>query len=251
MSLLIEFLTISANRTQEPMSIEKYPDDNSGVGTITVFKNSLQVLNRMTGNTPGSLGLHPAVYFYNERGKYIRFLFLGMTTLVADKLRNNDQVFFRRFTNAREKIESFLIQNKSLITLALTNLSKAQRTSKMRDLFMFLVSEVHSGKELTAESAIANMGLRGRILDVNTPQSSPYISDDTKTMAFMQQAMQKALPCPLCKGLLDPAKSVSYDHITPVRDGGNGDLTNTQLVHPYCNSTEINKDTVKKAAAQE
>jgi hypothetical protein len=32
------------------------------------MKNSFNVLNRVSGNAPASLGLHPAVYFYNERG---------------------------------------------------------------------------------------------------------------------------------------------------------------------------------------
>jgi hypothetical protein len=236
LSLLIEFLTIAANRAQEVKTLEKYRDDESGAETITALKNSLQILNRITGNTPGSLGLHPAIYFYNERGKYTRFLFLGMAVLITEKVRNNDHQFFRKFTEAREKVETFLIQNKSLITLVLTNMSKAQRTSKMKDLFEFLVSEVQAQKELTPEAAILQLGLRGRILELNTPQITPHISDDTKSMVFVRDAITNALRCPLCKGLLDPKKSVSYDHIIPVREGGSGDIKNTQLAHPYCNS---------------
>jgi Protein of unknown function DUF262/HNH endonuclease len=245
LSLLIEFLTISANRRQEVWSIDKYSDDDSGDGTISVFSNSLQILNRMTGNGPSSLGLHPAIYFYNERGKYARFLFLGLTTLITEKIRNNDHEFFKKFTKARENVERFLVENKALITLALTNMSKGQRTSKMKDLFGFLVNEMYSGKVVTPEEAIAQLGLRGRILDVNTPQATPHISDDTKTMAFIRLALEKALPCPLCRGLLDPAKSISYDHIKPVREGGTGELDNTQLVHPYCNTSEVQKTAEK------
>lgn len=241
LSLLIEFLAIAASRKQEMLSVEKYNDDADGSGTIAVLKDALQILNRMTGNTAGSLGLHPAVYFYNERGKYTRFLFLGMTTLIAEKVRNNDQLFFRKFTKARQKVENFLIENKSLITLLLTNMSKGQRTSKMKDLFNFLVNEADAGRSLTPEAAVAQLGLRGRILDMNSPQTSPHISDDTKTIVFMRQALTKAMPCPLCKGFLDPSKSVSYDHIKPIRDGGTGDIANTQLVHPYCNSSETHK----------
>jgi hypothetical protein len=236
LSLLIEFLTIAANREQEVKSIEKYPDDESGADTILALKNSLQILNRITGNTAGSLGLHPAIYFYNERGKYTRFLFLGMAVLIAEKVRDNDQHFFKKFTDAREKVETFLIQNKTLITLLLTNMSKAQRTSKMKDLFEFLVSEGHAKRDLTVEAAVAQLGLRGRILELNTPQITPHISDDTKSMVFVRQAITNALRCPICKGLLDPKKSVSYDHIIPVREDGTGDISNVQLAHPYCNT---------------
>jgi hypothetical protein len=35
---------------------------------------------------------------------------------------------------------------------------------------------------------------------------------------------------------MEPKKSVSYDHIERVRDGGSGDLDNIQMAHPYCNT---------------
>jgi hypothetical protein len=46
----------------------------------------------------------------------------------------------------------------------------------------------------------------------------------------------KILECPICGGLLDVEKSVSYDHIRPIREGGLGVAENGQMVHPYCNS---------------
>jgi len=235
LALLIEFLTIASNRLAEPKPIEKYDDDDSGIGTIAALKNSLQVLNRITGNTSGSLGLHPAVYFYNEKGKYSRFPFLGMTALIAEKLRNNDSGFFKKFTNARPKLEEFLLENKSLIGIIVQNLSKAQRPAKMKDLFEFLVAESPTAKP-TPEAAIAHIGLRGRILDVTAPQTTPHISDETKSMLFLRNALKAALKCPICNGLLEPSKSVSYDHIVPVRDLGTGHINNVQMSHPYCNT---------------
>ena len=236
LSLLIEFLTIAGNREQKIVSIDGYMNDDSGDGTVKVLRFTTQVLRRMTGNGPGSLGLHPAVYFYNEQGKYSRFLFLGMAALIAEKLRNNDSRWFKSFTGARLKVEQFLIENKSTIGLILQNMSRAQRVPKMRDLFDFLVSEAADGARLEIEKAIVHIGLRARILDLKGPQTSSYISDETKSMLFIRNAITKALHCPICNGLLDPSKSVSYDHIDPVRDGGSGDIENVQLVHPYCNT---------------
>ena len=88
------------------------------------------MLNRITGNTKGSLGLHPAVYFYNERGKYSRFLFLGMTALITEKIRDNNSSFFKLFTSSRQRVEALLIENKFLIGLALQNMSKLQRVPR-------------------------------------------------------------------------------------------------------------------------
>lgn len=200
------------------------------------MKNSLEVLTRMVGNRAASLGLHPAVYFYNEKGKYIRFLFFGIAAVIQEKIRNNDSGFFKKFTTVRNRLEKFLIENKSLIGMILQNLNKRTRISKMKDLFEYLVKELQEGKEIRPEDAIAHLGLRGRILDVNATQVSPQISDDTKTMVYVKEAIKNAIRCPICGGILDPAKSVSYDHIEPRRSGGTGDEANVQLAHPYCNS---------------
>ncbi|MCV5626719.1 HNH endonuclease [Escherichia coli] len=41
----------------------------------------------------------------------------------------------------------------------------------------------------------------------------------------------------MCQGYLDTEKSVSYDHIVRVREGGDGNSDNVQLTHPYCNQS--------------
>jgi hypothetical protein len=116
LGLLIEYLTIAGTTQADGVkSIEKYDDEGSGDKTISVLKAALSIVERMTGNSDGSMGLHPAVYFYNERGKYSRFLFLGMASLIAEKLRNNDDLYFKKFTHARKNMEKFLMSNKSLI----------------------------------------------------------------------------------------------------------------------------------------
>ncbi len=233
---MIEFLTIAGTREQPIAVISGYLNDDSGDGTLKVLRNAVQVLNRLTGNGPGSLGLHPAVYFYNEQGKYSRFLFLGMTALVSEKLRNNNSGWFKSFTSVRQKIEQFLINNKSTIGLVLQNMSKAQRVPKMRDLFDYLVGAATKNEPLEVGKAISHLGITGRILEVDGKQTSPHISDETKSMLFIQNSIAKALPCPICGGLLDPQKSVSYDHITPQREGGSGHIDNVQMAHPYCNT---------------
>jgi len=55
-------------------------------------------------------------------------------------------------------------------------------------------------------------------------------------MIFVREAIKCGLKCPICGGLLDPAKSVTYDHKNRVRDGGCGEPNNVQMAHPYCNS---------------
>ncbi|WP_082596140.1 DUF262 domain-containing protein [Rhizobacter sp. Root16D2] len=236
LSLLIDFLTISGSRQAEALTIDKYPVDETGEETLSVLRRSTEVLNRITGNSPGSLGLHPAVYFYTERGKYNRFLFLGMASLLAFHVRNNDGGFFKKFTRARVAVERFLVENKSLIALVQQNMSKAQRVPRMRMLFEYLIDTAAEEKQLIAEDAIAQLGLRGRILDINTLQSSAHFTDESKSMMFVTAALASALRCPICGGYLHPAKSVSYDHVIRRADGGTGDVSNGQMAHPYCNT---------------
>lgn len=236
LSLLIEMLAISGTRSREPKGIKDYNEDETGELTIDVLQNSIDVIHRISGNSPGSLGLHPAIYFYNERGKYNRFLFLGMIQMITDVIRNNHSSFFKDFTKARPHIEQFLVENKSIIGIVLQNLSKSQRIPKMRDLFMFLMKTANLGQELTTEKAIQHLGLQGRIVDVKAIKSTTRFNDDVKTMAFLEAALKSAVKCPICSGYLDPMKSVSYDHKVRVEDLGTGDASNAQLTHPFCNT---------------
>lgn len=236
LALLIEFLTVAGTRIAGGRTISAYDDDMDGSETVSVLQNTLEVSKRITGNSSESLGLHPAVYFYNERGKYNRFLFLGIARLFVERLRNNDDGFWKKFTAARKKLEAFLVENKSLVGIILQNMNKKHRITKMSDLIAFLITEFNSGRDVTVEQAIQHLGLHGRIIDVVSVQASPRFTDNTKTTALIRQALTSALVCPVCEGKLDPSKSVSYDHIVPIRDGGTGDSVNCDLVHPYCNS---------------
>lgn len=236
LSLLIDLLTITGSRQTTSLSIERSEDDEEGGATLRVLTNSLEILRRITGNTPGSLGLHPAVYFYNERGKYSRFLFLGMASLIAERAMCNDKEFFKTFTKNRKFTEKFLIDNKMTIGLVLQNMSRAQRVPKMKALFECLAAADDLGNSLDIESVFVKIGVRGKFLDLQNLQVPQNFTDDAKSELFIRAALGGILPCAICGGYLQPTKSVSYDHITRRRDGGEGHVSNGQLVHPYCNT---------------
>lgn len=236
LSLLIEFFTICDQTGNGPRPIEDYADDSDGNDTIRLLKISSRIMERITGNSPGSLGLHPAVYFYNERGKHSRFLFLGMVDLIAQRLRNNDDDFFKRFTSARERLERFLLENKSLIGIILQNTNRNSRVYRIRIMFEYLVGEYFRGNDVSPEGMISILGVKGRFFDITTSAESAKFSDDAKSEIYISAAVRSAPKCPICKGLLFPLKSVSYDHLQRVREGGFGDSSNGQMTHPYCNS---------------
>jgi hypothetical protein len=239
LAVLIDFLAVcdlKKNGGDEVVDASAFDNDESGERTIEVLKSGLRIAHRITGNSSASLGLHPAVYFSNDKGKHSRFLFLGMCALVAERLKSNDSNWFRKFTLARGRIETFLLANKSIIGIVLQNLNKRTRIPKMREMFRYLVDEGIDGKNPDAAEVFEHIGLTGKIINLTAKTQSTAFSDDTKSQIYYRQAIESALKCPICHGHLDTAKSVSYDHITPIRERGLGIAENGQMVHPYCNS---------------
>lgn len=89
--LLIDFIG-AATYGVSSKSTEK--DDVDGTNTINCLKQSIKLFNRITGNDNGSLGLHPAVYFYGPSGRHSSPMFLGTSFLLAKHIRNNNKSFF-------------------------------------------------------------------------------------------------------------------------------------------------------------
>lgn len=237
LALLIDFLLISSSPQGGARAISADNEDADGSDTVDVLRRARDVARRIVGNDAASLGLHPAVYFYNERGVYSRHLFLGMVKLITEKVRNNDSGFFKKFTSVRGALEDFLLQNKSVITQAFANINRDARVLRVHDLLSVLIENFLANKTFTIEDLLAAIGLKGRIFDVRNVATKSAISTETKSEVYLKTSLASALKCPICGGLLDPMKSVSYDHKIRVREGGTGEASNSQMVHPYCNSS--------------
>lgn len=235
LSLLMKFLSITdGTQADRRLKLDGLEKDEDGNLTISTLKNALNTINRITGNDAGSLGLHPAVYFYSDRGKYLPDLFLGMIYLIKGKLLNNDSQFFRKFTDSRAKIEDFLIKNKPLVTQILQKISSRSRIEKISEIFSYLVTSSDVG--LTLEGVLDAVGLTGSVVELREKSEGQNFSDQTKSTIMIRQSIQNAIRCPICKGLLEPSMSVSYDHIIRKADGGLGDADNGQMCHPFCNT---------------
>lgn len=236
LSLLIDFLTVASSTQARPRNLSKDTPDVDGTDTLAVLQLSREIGARLAGNNPESLGLHPAVYFYNERGVYTRHLFLGMVRLITERVRNNDSGFFKKFTRVRKQLEQYLCANKSLIGQAFTNVNRDARVLRVRDMLVTLIDRMDRQQNFTTEDILASIGLGGRILDVKNTEFGSAVSEATKAALAISAGLKAAPICPICGGLLYPKKSVSYDHKVRVRDGGKGNIDNVQMTHPYCNT---------------
>lgn len=233
--LLDVFTTVDGN-SDVVSQLKKLPADEDGKQTIRTLNSTLKLVRRVTTNAHGSLGLHPAIYFYDHKGTHSRHLFLGTFSLVAKAIKNNDSMFLKNFTAARENLEKMLMEKKFAIGLALTNVSTKSRVEKFSSLIDTAVKAYNSGSEFNDSEILAALGLEGEIASISSIQRPRNFSTSTKSAIFLKQSLRTASKCPVCKGLLDPAKAASYDHIQPKRDGGTGDMQNGQITHPFCNT---------------
>ena len=234
--ILMDFMLIANRNYQgEPKKIDNQQDDQDGTSTIQVLDKSLKLAKRITGNSLGSLGLHPAVYFYGETGKHSDPLFMGIVILLGKHLSNNNKGFFKKFTNCLAKLESILIDNKSLITSIIQNYSSNQRANKYSELLDKIIDLLDRNEIVDENKLIDLSGLKVKTILSRAGKESKNFSDGVKSEVFIKTALSCSIKCPICDGYLDTKKSVSYDHITRKREGGLGDSSNGQLTHPYCN----------------
>jgi len=236
-------IALIANRNQQgaPKKISDTEDDYTGTPTIGCLSKTLGLVQRITGNSPGSLGLHPAVYFYGPTGRHSGAMFMGTVALVGQKLSNNDQSFFSDFTAIRPKLEKLLIEKKDLIATVLQRHLSPRRISVYSNLLNELISRIRGGEEPSDQDIISISGLEGKLIVGAMGASAKDFSDDVKSKAFLDTALSNAVTCPICAGYLDTTKSATYDHIQEKKLGGDGSQANCQMVHPYCNSAIKNK----------
>lgn len=239
LNILIDFLLLT-NQNQQgfPESVSSHDDDSNGDLTLSVIKKSLSLAKRISGNDSGSLGLHPAVYFYGPSGRHSSSMFMGIVDLFSKKIRNNDKEFFVKFTLAREQLELILVEKKDLIATILQKHISKNRIGIFSNLINELVKLINQ-KEMISDELIVDIAkLEGKILlgkDLVT--NAINFNDDVKSKSFITNALKTSMKCPLCNGYLDPEKSISYDHIIRKRDDGFGSDENCQLTHPFCNQS--------------
>jgi hypothetical protein len=219
-------------------AIEKYGDDPDGAETLNILTNLEKVTSSLIGNQSKSLGLHPFVYFYTSKGRHYPPLMMGMFSTVADKIRNNDREWFKLFATPKRRIvEEALIEHKTIMTLLISALGSKARVAGGRDVLSFIINCAKQGDVVTPDGIAGALNLESRLYSIQSKPGADF-SDDAKSSAFLREALKQAVRCPLCEGYLDPAKSISWDHITRKADGGNGDENNCQPTHPYCNSVK-------------
>lgn len=230
---LVTILNAGNNRTKKADNL----DDSDGTATLRLLEHIRKLTERVFGNVhSGSLALHPALYCYDIKGKFVGKAFIGAIEFVRDlEIRNK----FFEFTEARKSFEDFLIRYPYIMTQIGTSQGSGGRrgVSAVTALYSALFEGLRSEKKVA--DIIAEMQKNRAIdfLNWETPQetdSGRKFSDADKATATIRAALEKDI-CPECGGRMY-IKDRSYDHVDRKQDGGKSVASNIALIHPYCNT---------------
>jgi hypothetical protein len=216
---------------------KKQQADSTGKETLQQLEQIRRATERVFGRlNPGSLAMHPALYCYDVRGKFISKAFIGAIEFVRD-LEHRDQFF--DFTKHRAKFEQFLIDRPHLMTqIGKTQGSGGRRgVSAVVALYRSLFDALRRGD--SDNDIIASMKANDALSFLNW-DAQPEIDAgekfelSDKNAAVITLTLSKDI-CPECSGRLYIADR-SNDHTVRKADGGKSILSNIGLVHPYCNT---------------
>lgn len=107
--------------------------DDEGDQTIAFLDAISKILQLITTDYVGSLGLHPLVYFYTRGGAFQPVAFLAVAQVVQ-KLSDRGQ--FYKFCTSRKDFEQFLMNHKEAFTLIVKSQGAGPRSRPAIEAFL-------------------------------------------------------------------------------------------------------------------
>lgn len=220
---------------------EELAIDENGDLTLKYLKKCRKILNRINSMHVSSLGLHPAVYFYNMRGIHkvaSYYAILGLINLMEEKNMYSD------FIKIRKDFEQIMINYEYLVQVIVRRYRQSTRGHKfITNYYMEIIKllQEENSIEDTINKLVTTSEFSYLSKDIMSLDEvvSDRFSDGRKSSVFIIEALKSAPRCAICGGYLHK-NSITIDHKIRREDGGLGGVDNGQLAHPYCNSTYKN-----------
>lgn len=208
-------------------------EDTDGEETLTVLKNTKKILQIINSKEPGSLGLHPIIYFYSKKGNFKPANFYA-TVLFVKELKIRKQ--FDKFTSIRANFEEFIYKNDYIIDQINRNLRSTKKSAvPLKDLFILIMNSLSNG---VSETEILQ-AIKKKYVKISLTNDEEEIgttfNTNRKSETYISTALKSVVRCGICGGVVH-VNSTSVDHILRKRDGGLGTAENGQITHPYCNT---------------
>ncbi|MGA3172444.1 MAG: DUF262 domain-containing protein [Chthoniobacteraceae bacterium] len=227
-------------------------EDLIGDQAIEYLERTQKVMEFILSSEPGSVGLHPAVYFYSWTGKQQPILFLTIAELMLD-LQQKQKL--PKFISVRQKLEQYLIFNRALVAQVIRKFgTKTSGYVHVTEFYSKLIDHLLAG---VATENLTEAIRAETLFKFLQPEESPYeaapkqFSSAMKAGIVMRTLLLKELVCPICHGKIPP-QCLNLDHIERREDGGMATVENAQITHPYCNTgikEKQHSDGVKARAA--
>jgi hypothetical protein len=238
--LVFDFVNIAnenAIAKREDAPSKSVAPDLDGAETLEYLRRCKALASRLSGTSPASLGLHPAVYYYSVSGRYQPTAFLAVLVLMKELDAKNE---LKKFTQVRKQFEDFLLANKMLVNqVVLRNGSGLKGYNQLYRLFRHCLDALMKGAPLDNLLSTIVAVDDFSYLQPNEKGRTTKRKDfdaESKSAVFLRDAVHAALRCKICDCLLH-INSITTDHVQRKADGGIGVVDNGQLAHPYCNTT--------------
>jgi Protein of unknown function DUF262 len=145
---------------------DNLPADPDGSLTLAYLENVRRKIQRITTNEPGSLGLHPLVYFYTRGGRFQPAAFLAVSQFVDLLVK---EARLDQFTKYRAAFEAFLLNHKEVYSLVVSKRGSGKRSRPaLLDFFNRVLSFLADGK--TDEDILNEIGKDSLFYSLLAPQ---------------------------------------------------------------------------------
>lgn len=235
LSLIFDFVNITNNISIFSDFKKDLQDDDDGTKTIQFLKKTREVAQEINSIHPGSLGLHPIVYFYSKEGRHKTTSFIATIHFIMELNRMNKK---KDFTDIREKFEKIIVDYDYLVQQIGRNYRKSKFSYKHVTEFYFKIidflKEGHNTEEVIT-NIVGTKDFRDLKLQIEN-EKDRITSSEKKSSTFIKEAFSNPIKCKICNGFIHK-NSITIDHIKRKREGGSDNTDNLQLTHPYCNTT--------------
>jgi hypothetical protein len=228
--LIVEFIEI----VNQAMANDMGDDDTDGTKTIACLLRCKKLAEVIDSKEPGSLGLHPAVYFYSPNGQHKLASFLAIASLLIDFEKPD----FIRFTRARGNFETLLIQYDYIVQQILRQKRSASAgVPVIKEFYKACIKALANGKTIkqTIKEVIKDKQFGKLTTEHEIVIGIGDFSSSVKSQTFIREALKSALKCPICQGYLH-VNAMNVDHIVRAEENGLSTSDNAQITHPYCNT---------------
>lgn len=245
--LFVYFLVCLCNGIKIPTNLtnkkldDPLPPDEDGSQTIKFLKNTNDWLELVSTNAPKSLGFHPLIYYYAKSGAFLSNAFLASLDF-AKRLKDGKRL--NDFTKIRQRFETYLLENKLFVSLTVSRLGSGSRSmGRISDLYWSLFEGMHAEKsdqEIFQAFVETDDFVHLKQAEIPPPSfdakpSKKGASKETKSAAFIREAMKNPVRCAICGGAVH-SNSITFDHEIRIRENGDNQSENLNPTHPYCNS---------------